>query len=340
MPETSGRAAENGMPLHRKLNEHERVDLSALHIEYERAHESFDSIADRLFLQDPTAGCMDPTLIGRRDICTVTRITASAAEAAAAAAGEAAAEGEAQGVEEEPLKLYCFLAHMVTPQQLMARLCGDENGDFCAPDDPRLERILDDGTWAGTLLWDAAIHLANEMLRDEEMGALVKGRRVVELGCGLGLPGFVASRWLGASYVELTDREDVVHLCESNIELTKSHELMKARTIEWTDPQDLSQCGVVDVILAADCIFQPLYGDSWPLWDVLKRFSALAQDAGRAQPVILLSAERRPDDGIDKFLDLARSCGEVREWWQLEDRVFIYQLDLDAVLLRDSVAPS
>lgn len=122
-------------------------------------------------------------------------------------------------------------------------------------------------------------------------------------------------------------------VCTANIEATAAHN-MDARTLEWDDMGDLEQCGEVEVVLAADCIFQPLYGDSFPLWDVLQRLAQLARHSGRQNPTVLLSAERRPNDGVDGFLDIARGDGaEIEELWRYENdscgqRVFIYQLTL------------
>ena len=98
-------------------------------------------------------------------------------------------------------------------------------------------------------------------------------------------------------------------------------------------PQDLEACGDVEILLAADCIFQPLYGASFPLWDVILRFNQLARDNGRSLPTVLLSSERRPDDGVDAFLDTAKESGAtLKEWWRYEDfentgqHIYIYQI--------------
>ena len=163
------------------------------------------------------------------------------------------------------------------------------------------------------------MHLSNELLSRPGMEDLIRGKRVIELGCGLGLPGLVCGEWLGAESVLLTDRSLVVDICETNLS-TLASPGVTAKTLEWDDIRDLEACGAIDVILAADCIFQPLYGASFPLWDVIKRFNALARDAERPLPTILLSSERRPNDGVDAFLETAQAEGaEVKEWWRYED---------------------
>jgi len=123
----------------------------------------------------------------------------------------------------------------------------------------------------------------------------------------------------------------VADICETNIKKTKI-EKVSAKTLEWDDIQDIESCGEVEVILAADCSVQPFYGDSFRLWDVRQRFNDLARGRGQKPPVIILSAERRPKDGVDIFLEAARQDGaEVKEWWRYEDdesgqRIFIYQI--------------
>jgi Lysine methyltransferase len=58
-----------------------------------------------------------------------------------------------------------------------------------------------------------------------------------------------------------------------------------------------------DFILSADCVYVPLYGDSWrALITVLTGLSG-------PQTIILVSVERRTADGIDEFLAAASAAG-------------------------------
>jgi hypothetical protein len=56
--------------------------------------------------------------------------------------------------------------------------------------------------------------------------------------------------------------------------------------------------GEVDVVFAADCIFQTLFGDAMPLLEVLLQLCS-------ERTVVLLATERRPNDGIDAFVAAA-----------------------------------
>eukprot|EP00904_Undaria_pinnatifida_P005892 jgi/Undpi1/2432/HiC_scaffold_13.g05813.m1 len=61
-----------------------------------------------------------------------------------------------------------------------------------------------------------------------------------------------------------------------------------------------------DFVLCADCVFEPLYGDSW---------KALAKVMGRlsdAGTTVLCSVERRGDDGVPRFLDACEAEGFER----------------------------
>ena len=62
-----------------------------------------------------------------------------------------------------------------------------------------------------------------------------------------------------------------------------------------------------DVILCADCVFEPLYGTSW------KPLSATIDALSDARTVVLLAVERRPSaaapDGVGLFLDALAGYG-------------------------------
>ena len=83
----------------------------------------------------------------------------------------------------ERLRLPAFLAHLVNPASLR---------DADAP--PWLPgaaaAMSAQGTWSGSLIWDSAVRAAELLLGDWR--ARVAGCSVLELGCGLALPGLVA----------------------------------------------------------------------------------------------------------------------------------------------------
>lgn len=102
----------------------------------------------------------------------------------------------------------------------------------------------------GVVLWPAAIALAHEVAaRAEEM----RGRRVLELGAGTGLPGIVAAS-LGARVVQTDRQEMAMSVCRRNGERNGADSI-EHRLVDWADWDD---AGRYDWIIGSDV----LYGES------------------------------------------------------------------------------
>ncbi|KAK1932354.1 EEF1A lysine methyltransferase 3 [Phytophthora citrophthora] len=180
-----------------------------------------------------------------------------------------------------------------------------------------LAPLFSGAAWAGTLLWDAAVHLARRFLTDyrPQLQDPTNSLRVIELGAGIGVPG-MAARVAGAKHVVLTEQDELLRLMDVN--LAANAEVLRlpdggeggeeigsivARPLSWGVQQTKEYLAQypseqVDVVLSCDCIYEPLYGSSW---------RALAQTMEllcMANPkcVVLMGVERRNQDGIDKFL--------------------------------------
>lgn len=102
----------------------------------------------------------------------------------------------------------------------------------------------------GVSLWPSGIALAHEVaVRAEEF----RGRSILELGAGVGLPGIVAASF-GARVVQ-TDREEMaLHLARRNAGRNELPSI-ESRLADWTE---WAEGGRFDWILGADV----LYGDS------------------------------------------------------------------------------
>jgi hypothetical protein len=110
--------------------------------------------------------------------------------------------------------VYFYLAHVVTPESLMPNYSdsedddedednvdtkkeeqrGEENtcsgsNDKDAATEDVLKAFMADGSFTGTLLWDAAIHASEHVLRTKEWAERLRGASIIELGCGVGLLG-------------------------------------------------------------------------------------------------------------------------------------------------------
>ncbi|HEV2146017.1 MAG TPA: methyltransferase domain-containing protein [Longimicrobiaceae bacterium] len=115
-------------------------------------------------------------------------------------------------------------------------------------DEQRFLREQRDHRPYGVALWPAAIALAHEVAsRPEDF----RGRTVLELGAGTGLPGIVAAS-LGARVVQ-TDRHEVpMSVCRRNGE-RNGVGAIEHRLADWTDWHD---AGRYDWILGSDVLYR------------------------------------------------------------------------------------
>jgi predicted nicotinamide N-methyase len=99
----------------------------------------------------------------------------------------------------------------------------------------------------GVALWPSSIALAHDLIsRADEL----RGRRVLELGAGTGMPGIVAAS-LGARVVQ-TDRDELaMSACKRNGE-RNSVETIEHRLADWTNWRD---AGRYDWIIGSDILY-------------------------------------------------------------------------------------
>ncbi|HEY6636038.1 MAG TPA: methyltransferase domain-containing protein [Solirubrobacterales bacterium] len=115
--------------------------------------------------------------------------------------------------------------------------------------------IPDDGPveWAPlapywSILWRSGVALAREVSL-----APLDGLRVIELGCGLGVPSLAAAR--AGAEVLATDSDaealDLVHrnALENGLEL-------ETTPLEWAAPDELLERAPFDLVLAADVLYE------------------------------------------------------------------------------------
>jgi predicted nicotinamide N-methyase len=115
--------------------------------------------------------------------------------------------------------------------------------------------LPDDGAveWAplvpySSVLWRSGVALAHELA-----GAPLGGMRVVELGCGLGLPSLVAAR-AGADVLATDADEEALELLELNAR--ENGLRVETARIEWEAPEELVARGPFDFVFAADVLYE------------------------------------------------------------------------------------
>jgi predicted nicotinamide N-methyase len=126
----------------------------------------------------------------------------------------------------------------------------------------------------------------------------VRGLRVLELGCGLGLPSLAAA--LGGAEVLATDwADDAVALLHRNAE--RNGLSLRAERVRWDAPEPLERGAPWDLVLGADLLYEARNAEE---------LTALLPRLGRA---VLLADPGRPfAPGF-----LARAA----ERWRIETRL-------------------
>jgi predicted nicotinamide N-methyase len=120
----------------------------------------------------------------------------------------------------------------------------DEAADL--PDDGPVE-------WApfvpySWVLWRSGVALAREVA-----DAPLAGSRVVELGCGLGVPSLAGAR-AGADVLATDEDDEALELVERN---ARENGLSVATArVDWADAGALVERGPFDLVLAADVLYE------------------------------------------------------------------------------------
>ena len=124
-------------------------------------------------------------------------------------------------------------------------------------------------------LWPAGVALAREVAARPDL----RGKRVLELGAGLGLPSIAAA--LGGAAVLATDwADDAMPLLHENAERNGAQ--VETLVADWRDPAAFAERGPWDLVIAADVLYEERNVE--PLSALLERLAAplaLVADPGR-----------------------------------------------------------
>jgi predicted nicotinamide N-methyase len=130
------------------------------------------------------------------------------------------------------------------------------------------------------------VALAREL---DEAG--LRGKRVVELGCGLGVPSIAAAR-AGAEVLATDACDEALELVRRNSEANGVR--VATGTIDWAVPDELASRAPFDLVLAADVLYEE--ASVAPLLSLLPRLAPVAWVADPGRPIargFLEQARRR-----------------------------------------------
>lgn len=198
--------------------------------------------------------------------------------------------------------------------------------------------------WAGTRVWHAAIAMVHYLTQNYSHE--LPTATLLELGCGLGVPGMLCHSLYGCD-TYLSDQESIVSQLIHNVEhnfgssnddndnknnnasatksTTAATTTIRALPLTWSRNDNLLHDIDFSIVINCDCIYEPLYGDSWKL--LAQVLETILQR--NPNTLVLTSVERRNTDGVDKFLECMEespwvsNCTKV--WSDVDFNIEIYQ---------------
>lgn len=178
---------------------------------------------------------------------------------------------------------------MALPTDLIEDVIGLEGHDLVLLRPRDAESLLDEQAfaerdqfipyWAD--LWPSAVLLARTLA-----GRALRGARVLELGCGLGLPSLAAA--LAGGRVLATDwAPDAIDAVRLNAE--RNDLALDTLVADWQHPVELLQRGPFDLVIAADVLYEQR--NCAPLVELLSELHAETwlADPGRPPAAQLIS---------------------------------------------------
>lgn len=99
----------------------------------------------------------------------------------------------------------------------------------------------------GVMLWPSSIALAHDLLARAEQ---LRGKRVLELGAGTGIPGIVAARY-AARVLQVDRSEPALHVCRLNVERNRATNVQ----VKHADWDEFHSDEPFDLIVGADVLY-------------------------------------------------------------------------------------
>ncbi len=194
-------------------------------------------------------------------------------------------------------------------------IAGDHEVVIHLPPDPFAEDLIDMEVYeaSGELpywaeLWPSAKALARAL-----PGRPLHGRKVLELGAGVALPGIVAAK--EGAKVTITDLQPDANDAARHNAQVNGVSFVAEIVADWREPQVLLDAGPFDLVIGADLLYEEYHAPT--LLDLLVKLDApvLLGDQGRrtwpafhtlAQEVFEIESRQDPDLTVASVHELRR----------------------------------
>ena len=179
------------------------------------------------------------------------------------------------------------------PEALVSRTIEMPSGELRLLQPQEASELPDAGPveWAPiapywSVLWRSGVALARAL-----DGVSLDGTRVVELGCGLGVPSIVAAR-AGAGVLATDSSAEALELVARNAQANGVR--VETAAVDWGSPDELVSRAPFDSVFAADVLYEE--ANVAPLLSLVPRLAPLAWVADPGRPAargFLEEARRR-----------------------------------------------
>jgi predicted nicotinamide N-methyase len=190
----------------------------------------------------------------------------------------------------------------------------DEVFDALINSDKETKEYKDERIPYWTEIWPSALAMSKFILENAE---LIKGKKIIEIGAGLGLPSIVASKL--CKEIVITDYlEDALTFAEKNAKMNDCNN-MKFQVLDWRNILMSNQ--KYDIILASDVAYEKRFFDELPT-----AFLNLMHD----QSIVLFTEPGRQftENFIGSLSDLffVEKTNLPTVWRDVDTKVSLYKL--------------
>ena len=164
-------------------------------------------------------------------------------------------------------------------------------------------------------LWPGALHITRQLLFTNHN--FFEGKRVIELGCGVGLPGICIGKFSKPSEIVLTDRASSRKTVEASIGLNDVSTICRFESFDWGNERDLKSFSsqYFDYVIGSEIVYAE---EQAPLVNALMAVTESAPDTTR----VILSYTNRSGSDAEYFESEIMKKFKIDE--KISENIFIF----------------